>query len=171
MVENKVMDNIFKNILDNAKVTIGSQVYGGATVNSDYDFIMNIGQYNTLIGYLERVGISFSETNGSSQNEDPVMFNIGNLKFILDTTEGRKLINVLAYPVDDIPKLVEVNKAMLKIIESPLLANNIAKSKKYRVDIFMTLLITAFDAWDQNENTWETIPDDLENIDLDDMPF
>ena len=127
-----------RNLIKNNGFLIGSRKWGGAKLNSDYDYVFHENKMQEVLKILDKMDVHYDVVQGYDDNGEikHTMQNITNLKFIINN----KLMNLISYDEDKFKKMKDVNACMdaLKNTPAGLLIKN---DKEVRVKLVEQFII------------------------------
>ena len=135
------MENRLYSFLVTHGVLIGSQQWGGAHKESDWDFALPISKRAEMLDICYAGRYTLIEKPGSSQNPNHTMSNLINEK----VWAGNKQLNILTYEDMDMPKIAELNRIMDFLATQPV-GDAMAANKRVRIDVVENILNVLF--WD-----------------------
>lgn len=139
-------------------VLIGSRAWGETHDKSDWDYALSEELTERFLGYLNDMGISWDENEGSSQNKVSTMFNERNIKFIL----AGEIVNILTYKEEHLCKIRDMNSYIESLKHLPI-GRDLAKHRDIRIHVVQGYLKYAFGAYEKAQPIPE-VRDDIENL-------
>ena len=135
--DNKIFNSILK-----SGILIGSRAWGGFTEKSDWDLAIDDKKYQKILIYCKDNNISFRHFFGGEDYNitGHTMFNITNDKLTFD--DG-KVINIISYCKDDLPKILELNE-IITFLNTTSVGKTMQEDKSYRIIIVESLLSVLF---------------------------
>ena len=132
---------IFDSLLKTG-ILIGSRAWGGYKQFSDYDLILSVEKYDSIKMSFKNNGIYFENLVGFSERlHGHSMYNMSNDKLYFAED---KIINIITYKKEDLPKIEEMNTIMHFLSSSPIIGEQIRNDKHVRIILVETLLNTLF---------------------------
>lgn len=122
---------------------IGSRAYGGFSIRSDWDLVIDENIYAKILVACQKhkIKLDIETLWGFSENMDRHnMFNTLNEK--IHFPSGNEL-NILAYRKEDMPLIREVHEAMSALVGTAI-GDKMADDKAIRIEVFQALKNSAF---------------------------
>jgi hypothetical protein len=128
----EIKEKIF-NIINNKGYLIGSRAWGGYAENSDHDVIINENIYEKILQGSKNRGIALG-IHRTFNNYGDILHEMNNTINDKMTING-KVLNVIAFREEDMPKIIAVSRAMEELVGTEI-GDRIAADKLLRIEVF-----------------------------------